>query len=57
MPLTCRPAHLLGIGAGDLVLFIERTSYGTGGRPVETADIVVPDMRRALVYEFGIDRP
>ncbi|MFG2357496.1 GntR family transcriptional regulator [Streptomyces sp. NPDC048521] len=50
-------AHLLGIGAGDLVLLIERTIYDIGGRPVETADIVIPDMRREVVYEFGIDRP
>lgn len=50
-------AHLLGIGVGDLVLLIERTIYDIGGRPVETADIVIPDMRREVVYEFGIDRP
>jgi GntR family transcriptional regulator len=50
-------AHLLGIGVGDLVLLIERTIYDTDGRPVETADIVIPDMRREVVYEFGVDRP
>ncbi|MFF3780697.1 GntR family transcriptional regulator [Streptomyces sp. NPDC001933] len=50
-------ANLLGIGVGDLVLQIERTVYDTGGRPVETADMVIPDVRREVVYEFGVDRP
>ncbi|MFF8910296.1 GntR family transcriptional regulator [Streptomyces olivaceoviridis] len=50
-------ARLLGIGVGDLVLRIERTLFDTDGRPVETADIVIPDAHRAVVYEFGIDRP
>ncbi|MEV7796419.1 GntR family transcriptional regulator [Streptomyces sp. NPDC087512] len=50
-------ANLLGIGVGDLVLLIERTIYATDGRPVETADIVIPDVRREVVYEFGIGRP
>ncbi len=50
-------ANLLGIGVGDLVLRIERTLYDTGGRPVETADMVIPDVRREVVYEFGVDRP
>ncbi|MGW5673494.1 GntR family transcriptional regulator [Streptomyces sp. NPDC003860] len=54
---TRKQAHLLGIGVGDLVLRIERTLYDTGGRPVETADIVIPDRRREVVYEFGVDRP
>jgi len=53
---TREQANLLGIGPGDLVLQIERTIYDTGGRPVETADIVIPDVRRAVVYEFGVDR-
>ncbi|GGV27735.1 GntR family transcriptional regulator [Streptomyces filipinensis] len=48
-------ANLLGIGVGDLVLRIERTIYDTGGRPVETADIVIPDVRREVVYEFAVD--
>ncbi|GAA3800122.1 UTRA domain-containing protein [Streptomyces coacervatus] len=50
-------ANLLGIGAGDLVLQIERTIYDTAARPVETADIVIPDVRREVAYEFGVDRP
>ncbi|MFB7619252.1 GntR family transcriptional regulator [Kitasatospora sp. NPDC056181] len=54
---TREQAHLLGISPGDLVLRIERTIYDTGGRPVETADIVIPDGRRQVVYEFGVDHP
>ncbi|MFC8866177.1 GntR family transcriptional regulator [Streptomyces sp. NPDC057148] len=54
---TPAQAHLLGISPGDLVLHIERTIYETGGRPVETADMVVPDRYREVVYEFGVDRP
>ncbi|MGW1845223.1 GntR family transcriptional regulator [Streptomyces sp. NPDC001966] len=50
-------ANLLGISVGDLVLQIERTIHDTGGRPVETADLVIPDVRREVVYEFGVDRP
>ncbi|MGC5365100.1 GntR family transcriptional regulator [Streptomyces sp. DT24] len=50
-------ANLLGISVGDLVLQIERSIYDTDGRPVETADIVIPDVRREVVYEFGVDRP
>ncbi|MGW7539627.1 GntR family transcriptional regulator [Streptomyces sp. NPDC054770] len=53
---TQAQANLLGIAAGDLVLAIERTIYDTGGRPVETADIVIPDVRREVVYEFAVDR-
>ncbi|MFB7190413.1 GntR family transcriptional regulator [Streptomyces sp. NPDC056230] len=54
---TQAQANLLGIGVGDLVLQIERTIYDTGGRPVETADMVIPDVRREVAYEFGVDRP
>ncbi|MGW6913046.1 GntR family transcriptional regulator [Kitasatospora sp. NPDC054939] len=54
---TRMQAHLLGIGPGDLVLRIERTIYDTTGRPVETADIVVPDGLRQVVYEFAADDP
>lgn len=52
---TPAQAHLLGIGAGDLVLLIERTLYDTTGRPVETADMVIPDGCREVVYEFKAD--
>ncbi|MFI9808443.1 GntR family transcriptional regulator [Streptomyces sp. NPDC052301] len=54
---TQAQANLLGISVGDLVLQIERTIHDTDGRPVETADMVVPDVRREVVYEFGVDRP
>ncbi|WP_331761800.1 GntR family transcriptional regulator [Streptomyces sp. NBC_01546] len=49
-------ANLLGISVGDLVLQIERTIFDTDGRPVETADMVIPDVRREVVYEFGVGR-
>ncbi|WP_251096704.1 GntR family transcriptional regulator [Streptomyces sp. Caat 7-52] len=54
---TPAQANLLGISPGDLVLQIERTIYDTDGRPVETADMVIPDALREVVYEFGVDRP
>lgn len=54
---TQEQANLLGISLGDLVLRIERTIYATDGRPVETADLVIPDVRREVVYEFAVDRP
>ncbi|KOV67586.1 GntR family transcriptional regulator [Streptomyces sp. MMG1121] len=53
---TQEQANLLGIGVADLVLQIERTLYDADGRPVETADIVIPDVRRAVVYAFGAER-
>ncbi|MFD4924389.1 GntR family transcriptional regulator [Streptomyces goshikiensis] len=54
---TQRQANLLGISVGDLVLQIERTIFDTDGRPVETADMVIPDARREVVYEFGVGLP
>ncbi|MFD7340003.1 GntR family transcriptional regulator [Streptomyces violascens] len=51
---TQTQANLLGISLGDLVLVIERTYYDTDGRPVETADIVVPDVRWEVAYEYGV---
>lgn len=53
---TREQANLLGIGVGDLVLRIERTLYDVDGRPVETADMVIPDVRREVAYEFAVDR-
>ncbi len=41
---------------GDLITEVERTYDDTDGRPVETADIVVPDVRWEIAYEIGIDR-
>ncbi|MFE7044360.1 GntR family transcriptional regulator [Streptomyces atratus] len=54
---TQAQANLLGISVGDLVLQIERTIHDTDGRPVETADIVIPDVRREVAYEFVVDQP
>lgn len=54
---TQAQANLLGISVGDLVIKIERTYYDTDGRPVETADITVADMRWEIAYEIGIERP
>ncbi|MEB3963594.1 GntR family transcriptional regulator [Streptomyces kunmingensis] len=54
---TQEQANLLGISVGDLLLAVERTYYDAEGRAVETADIVVPDARWEVAYEFGIDRP
>ncbi|WP_128431016.1 GntR family transcriptional regulator [Streptomyces cyaneus] len=53
---TREQANLLGVGVGDLVLRIERIIYDTDGRPVETADIVIPDARREVAYEFAVER-
>ncbi|MEV7143631.1 GntR family transcriptional regulator [Streptomyces tauricus] len=54
---TQAQANLLGVNVGDLLLKIERTYYDSDGRPVETADIVVPDVRWEVAYEFEVDRP
>lgn len=54
---TQEEANLLGISVGDLLTRIERTYYDRDGRPVETADIVVPDVRWEIAYEIPIDRP
>ncbi|MFJ3229053.1 GntR family transcriptional regulator [Streptomyces sp. NPDC086783] len=48
-------ANLLGITVGDLLTRIERTYYDRDGRPVETADIAVPDVRWEIAYEIPID--
>jgi GntR family transcriptional regulator len=53
---TQAQANLLGVGVGDLLLKIERTYYDGHGRPVETADIIVPDVRWEVAYEFEIER-
>ncbi|MFI6354378.1 GntR family transcriptional regulator [Streptomyces sp. NPDC050743] len=54
---TQEEANLLGISVGDLLTRIERTYYDRDGRPVETADIVVPDVRWEIAYEIPIDEP
>lgn len=46
-------AAALAIPAGSAVINIERTHL-SGGRPVETADIVVPADKYRLVYRFSV---
>ncbi|MFD8547100.1 GntR family transcriptional regulator [Streptomyces sp. NPDC059649] len=47
-------ASLLGIQKASLVTHIRRTYYSDQGRPVETADIVVPAALCEVVYEIPI---
>ncbi|MFE4874568.1 GntR family transcriptional regulator [Streptomyces sp. NPDC056682] len=53
---TAEEASLLGIQKGALVTHIRRTYYSDQGRPVETADIVVPAALCEIVYEVPINR-
>ncbi|GAA2253346.1 GntR family transcriptional regulator [Streptomyces amakusaensis] len=53
---TAEEASLLGIQKGSLVTHIRRTYYSDQGRPVETADIVVPASLCEIVYEIPISR-
>lgn len=48
-------ANLLGISLGELLTIIERTYYDVDGRPVETADVVVPDLRWEIAYEITVE--
>jgi GntR family transcriptional regulator len=50
-------ANLLGISVGDLITEIDRTYYDVAGRPVETADITVADVRWEIAYEIPIEQP
>ncbi|MFJ9623751.1 GntR family transcriptional regulator [Streptomyces sp. NPDC101181] len=52
---TREHANLLGIPLGDLVTRLERTYFDAEGRPVETADIIVPDSRWEIAYEIEVD--
>ncbi|MFH7595069.1 GntR family transcriptional regulator [Streptomyces racemochromogenes] len=49
-------ASLLGIQKGALVTHIRRTYYSDQGRPVETADVVIPAALCEVVYEIPIKR-
>lgn len=51
---SAEEAQLLGVQRGSLVTRIQRTYYGSDGRPVETADIVVPAAHCEIVYEVQI---
>ncbi|WAX79024.1 GntR family transcriptional regulator [Streptomyces sp. KMM 9044] len=53
---TAEEAPLLGIQKGSLVTHIRRTYYSDQGRPVETADIVVPAALCEIVYEIPNSR-
>ncbi|MCL7382171.1 GntR family transcriptional regulator [Streptomyces sp. 35G-GA-8] len=47
-------AQLLGTSPGAQAVLIERTHYDTGGRPVETADILVPAERWDITYDIPL---
>ncbi|WP_019354368.1 GntR family transcriptional regulator [Streptomyces sp. AA1529] len=51
---TAEEAQLLGLQRGSLVTRIQRTYYDGDGRPVETADIIVPAAHAEIVYEAQI---
>ena len=51
---TTQEAQLLGIPRGALVTRITRTYYADDGRPVETADIVIPATHCEIVYEVSV---
>ncbi|MBF6053415.1 GntR family transcriptional regulator [Streptomyces eurocidicus] len=51
---TAEEATLLGVQRGALVTRIQRTYYSDDGRPVETADIVMPAAFGAIVYEVPV---
>ncbi|MFJ3694911.1 GntR family transcriptional regulator [Streptomyces sp. NPDC090052] len=53
---TTEEASLLGIQKAALVTHIRRTYYSDEGRPVETADIIVPAAHCEIVYEVPINR-
>jgi GntR family transcriptional regulator len=53
---TAEEASLLGIQKSALVTHIRRTYYSDQGRPVETADIIVPAAHCEIVYEIPINR-
>ncbi|MYS22576.1 transcriptional regulator, GntR family [Streptomyces sp. DvalAA-14] len=52
--VTAEEAALLGVQKGTLATHIERTYYSEDGRPVETADIVVPASLCEIVYEVPV---
>ena len=53
---TAEEASLPGIRKASLVTHIRRTYYGDVGRPVETAEIVVPAAHCEIVHEIPINR-
>lgn len=57
MRLDDATAYLLGMRPGAQALRIARTHYDNAGRPVETADIVVPHERWEVTYDFPLPAP
>ncbi|MFF4100541.1 GntR family transcriptional regulator [Streptomyces sp. NPDC001903] len=53
---SAEEASLLGIQKAALVTHIRRTYYSDQGRPVETADIVIPAALCEVVYEIPVGR-
>ncbi|MFF1778897.1 GntR family transcriptional regulator [Streptomyces virginiae] len=53
---TAEEASLLGIQKAALVTHIRRTYYSDQGRPVETADIVIPTALCEIAYEIPVSR-
>ncbi|MFJ7205257.1 GntR family transcriptional regulator [Streptomyces sp. NPDC098789] len=53
---TAEEASLLGVPKAALVTHIRRTYYSDEGRPVETADIIVPASLCEVVYEIPVNR-
>ncbi|MFE2186769.1 UTRA domain-containing protein [Streptomyces sp. NPDC059455] len=52
--VDCDQAQLLGVSAGAQATLIQRTHYDTGGRPVETADLLIPADRWDIVYDIPV---
>ncbi|WP_284579027.1 GntR family transcriptional regulator [Streptomyces sp. 2P-4] len=52
---SAEEALLLGIQKAALVTHIRRTYYSDQGRPVETADIVIPAALCEIVYEIPVN--
>ncbi|WP_328385222.1 GntR family transcriptional regulator [Streptomyces sp. NBC_00400] len=53
---NAKEASLLGVQRASSVTHIRRTYYSDEGRPVETADVVVPASLCEIVYEIPISR-
>ncbi|NLU74427.1 UTRA domain-containing protein [Streptomyces sp. HNM0575] len=51
---TAEGIALLSLPRGALVTQIQRAYYAEDGRPVETADTVVPTALCELVYEVSV---
>ncbi|MGK3110641.1 GntR family transcriptional regulator [Streptomyces sp. WAC05858] len=47
-------AQLLGVPSGTQATLIQRTHYSTDGRPVETADLLIPADRWDITYDVPV---